>query len=105
MQWINLQRNSSFVNWTRFPLLCEKSGAIFLSASGPYGRPAGKLASDKTLVDLKIKFSTDRIVWIFMEFNECVVLITVLPMVFWIKYIVRHVMEVCKSWTPRFLYY
>ena len=36
-QWMNLQRNSSFVNRTRFPLLCEKSGAVLL-ASGSYSR-------------------------------------------------------------------
>jgi len=27
-QWINLFQNSIFVNWTRLPFLCEKSGAI-----------------------------------------------------------------------------
>ena len=31
VQWMNLQWNSSFVNWTPFPLLCEKSGAILYS--------------------------------------------------------------------------
>ena len=41
-QWMNLHRKDSFVNRTRLPLLCEKSGAIPLSASGPYGRPAGR---------------------------------------------------------------
>ena len=40
-QWMNLQRNSSFVNRTRFPLLCEKSGAILLVLVGlTAGRPA-----------------------------------------------------------------
>ena len=33
-QWMNLQWNSSFVNRTRFPLLCEKSGAILLVLVG-----------------------------------------------------------------------
>ena len=38
---MNLQRNSSFVNRTRFPLLCEKSGAILLVLVGLMaGRPA-----------------------------------------------------------------
>ena len=38
---MNLQRNSSFVNRTRFPLLCEKSGAILLVIVGlTAGRPA-----------------------------------------------------------------
>ena len=40
-QWMNLQWNNSFVNWTRFPLLCEKSGAILLVLVGlTAGRPA-----------------------------------------------------------------
>ena len=30
----SVQRNSSFVNRTRFPLLCEKSGAILLVLVG-----------------------------------------------------------------------
>ena len=33
-QWMNLQRNSSFVNRTRFPLMCEKSGVILLVLVG-----------------------------------------------------------------------
>ena len=28
VQWMNLLRNSSFINRTQFPLLCEKSGAF-----------------------------------------------------------------------------
>ena len=46
-QWMNLHRNDSFVNWTRLPLLCEKSGAIPLVLGGLM---AGSLA-DKILVD------------------------------------------------------
>ena len=38
---MNLQWNSSFVNRTRFPLLCEKSGAILLV---PVGLSAGRQA-------------------------------------------------------------
>ena len=33
-QWINLHLNNSFVNGTRLPLLCEKSGAILLVLVG-----------------------------------------------------------------------
>ena len=33
-QWINLHSNNIFVNWTRLPLLCEKSGAILLVLVG-----------------------------------------------------------------------
>ena len=44
-QRMNLQRNSNFINRTRFPLLCEKSGAILLVLVGltaglQAGRPA-----------------------------------------------------------------
>ena len=41
-QWINLNRNNSFINWTRLPLLCEKSGVILLVL---VGLTAGRLAS------------------------------------------------------------
>ena len=37
-QWMNLQRNSSFVNRMRFPLLYEKSGAPSVGPTA--GRPA-----------------------------------------------------------------
>ena len=51
---MNLQRNSNFVNWTIFPLLCEKSGAILLVLVGlTAGRLAGR-QSDKILMDLEI---------------------------------------------------
>ena len=33
-QWMNLHQNDSFVNQTRLPLLCEKSGAILLVLVG-----------------------------------------------------------------------
>ena len=70
-QWINLNRNNSFVYRTRLPLLCEKSGAILLVLVGlTTGRLAGQ-QSDQTLVGSKIlKFSTYRTVRIFTEFNE-----------------------------------
>ena len=42
-QWINVLPNNSFVNPTRLPLLCEKTGALAivepgLTAGGPLGR-------------------------------------------------------------------
>ena len=41
-QWINLHRNNIFVNRTRLPSLCEKSGAILLVLVGLMaGSPAG----------------------------------------------------------------
>ena len=33
-QWINLNRNNSFINRMRLPLLCEKPGAILLVLVG-----------------------------------------------------------------------
>ena len=49
-QWINLHQNNSFVNWTRLPLLCEKSEVILLvlvgfMAGGRAGGQAGRQAS------------------------------------------------------------
>ena len=56
-QWINLHRNNIFVNWTRLPLLCEKSGAILLVLVGLTAAwQAGSLAgqqSDEIREDLK----------------------------------------------------
>ena len=44
-QWTHLYRNNSFVNWTRLPLLCEKSGAILLVL---VGLTVGNLADSQT---------------------------------------------------------
>ena len=45
---MNLQQNSSFVNRMRFPLLCEKSGAILLVLVGLMaGRPVVRQNSDR----------------------------------------------------------
>ena len=52
-QWINLNRNYSFGNRTRLPLLCKKSGAILLVLVGLMAvRQAGR-QSDQILVDSK----------------------------------------------------
>ena len=52
-QWINLHRNNSFINGTRLPLLCEKSGAILLVLVGlTADRQAGR-QSDEIEEDLK----------------------------------------------------
>ena len=71
-QWINLNQNNSFIDRTRLPLLCEKSGAILLvlvglTADRPAGRPAVRPNTDRFE---NLKFSTDRTVRIFREFNE-----------------------------------
>ena len=73
---MNLQRNSSFVNRTRFPLFCEKSGAILLVLVGlTAGRQVGR-QSDEILVDSKFSnLSTDRVVRFSMEFNKGTVLL------------------------------
>ena len=40
-QWINVLRNNGFVNPTRLPLLCEKTGALSIVEPGlTAGRPA-----------------------------------------------------------------
>ena len=76
-QWINLHRNNSgFVNGTRLPLLCEKSGAILQVLVGlTAGSPAGR-QSDEIREDLKINpVYTDRIVRIFIAFYKGTVLL------------------------------
>ena len=73
-QWTNLHWNNSFVNWTQFPLLCEKSGVILLVLVGlTAGRQAGSRQSDEIRENLKS--STDRIVGNFMAFYEGTVLL------------------------------
>ena len=67
-QWINLHWNNSFVNWTRLPLLCKKSGAILLVLVGP---TAG-WQSDEILEVFKILYRSHRI---FRVFNEGTVLL------------------------------
>ena len=60
-QWIYLHRNNIFVNRTRLPLLCEKSGAILLVlASGLAGWLAGRQAGSQ------MKYGK-RILWRFMK--------------------------------------
>ena len=42
-QWINVLRNNGFVNLTRLPLLCEKTGALAIVEQGlTAGRPLGR---------------------------------------------------------------
>ena len=52
-QWINLHRNNVFVDWTRLPLLCEKSGAIVLVLVGLIADWQASRQSDKIREDLK----------------------------------------------------
>ena len=109
---MNLHWSNSFVNRTRLPLLCEKFRAILLVLVDLLvGRQAGR-QSDEILVDFEfLKFSIDRIVRIFMALTQRCSVIIVLPTpvamhyswLFWVKYIVRHIMEVGKSGTPCFL--
>ena len=70
---MNLQRNSSFVNWMQFPLSCEKSGAILLVLVGLTASRQAGWQSDEILVDFKI--FTDHIIRFFTEFNEGTVLL------------------------------
>ena len=42
-QWINVLWNNSFVNPTRLPLLCEKTGTLAMVEQGLMaGRPGGR---------------------------------------------------------------
>ena len=42
-QWINVLRNNGFVNPTRLPLLCEKTGVLAIAEPGlTVGRPGGR---------------------------------------------------------------
>ena len=50
VQWMNLHRNNSFVNWMRLPLLYEKIGATHLVL---VGLTAGQ-QSDEIVVDFEI---------------------------------------------------
>ena len=57
VQWMNLYRNNSFVNWRRLPLLCEKFEAILLVLVGltvawQAGRQSDR-QSDEIREDLK----------------------------------------------------
>ena len=78
VQWMNLHRNNSFVNQTRSPLLCEKSGAILLVLVGLMaGRQSGRQASSQTKywhISNFLKLSADHI-RIFTGFNEATVLL------------------------------
>ena len=48
-QWINVLRNNGFVNPTRLPLLCEKTGALAIVEPGLMaGRQASSLAGRQT---------------------------------------------------------
>ena len=68
---MNLQWNSSFVNQTRFPLLCEKSGAILLVLVGLTAGSQTKFWKISKFSNL----STDRIVRFFTEFIKGTVLL------------------------------
>ena len=76
-QWINLHRNNIFINRTRLPLLCEKSGAILLvlvglTAAWQAGRPAVQQSNE---IRKDLESSTDRIVKNFTPFYEGTVLL------------------------------
>ena len=54
VQWMNIHRNDSFVNWKQLPWLCEKSAAIPLVLVGLMAGRQADRQSDEILVDLKI---------------------------------------------------
>ena len=72
-QWINLHRNNIFINRTRLPLLCEKSGAILLVLVGLTAAWQAGRQSDE--IREVLEFSTGCIVRNFMAFYEGTVLL------------------------------
>ena len=68
-QRMYLYRNNSFINRTRLLLLCEKSGAI------QWVLQQAVRQLDEILVDIFLKFSTNRIVMILTAFNVGTVLL------------------------------
>ena len=75
-QWINVLQNNSFVNPTRFPLLCRNFKAVALAEPG---LTAGWLAgwqADKMQVNFKfLKFIIDRIFKLFAAFIKVTALL------------------------------
>ena len=103
-QWINLHRNNIFVNWTRLPLLCEKSGAILLVLVGlTVGRQAvrrNKGRFEKFWNPLLI-----ALLGILRRFTkvQCYCSVTkAFQSFFRVKHIVRRVVEARKSGMPCF---
>ena len=83
-QWINLQRNSSPMNWTQFPLLCENSRAILLvlvgrTADNQTKHWAGGFGNFKN--SLQIRFSRFAMVQCYYSVTNA------FQLVFWAKYI------------------
>ena len=55
VQWINVLRNNGFVNPTRLPLLCEKTGALAIMELGlTAGRQAGSLAGQQAVRQMNL---------------------------------------------------
>ena len=103
-QWMNLQRNSSFINRTRFPLLCEKSGAILLVLlSLTAGRQAVRQNSGRfcnfqiSLLIVLLGFPQSL-----TNVQFCYSVTKGFLSFFHEKYIVRQVMEARESWMPCF---
>ena len=101
-QWINLYRNNIFVNLTRLPLLCEKSGAILLLLVGLTAAwQSGRLAVRRN----KGRFEKFLLIAFYGVLQRYSVIV-VLPMYFShflrVKHIVRHVVEGRKSGMPCF---
>ena len=73
-QWINVLRNSSFVNPTRLPLLCRNSRAVALAEPGlTAGWLAGRQNAGKFQF-FKIR-CIDRIFELFAAFNTVTALL------------------------------
>ena len=111
-RWINLHQNNIFVDWTRLPLLCEKSEAILLVLVGLTAAwQAGSLAGRQAVRQNKARFEKFwnllliALLGILRRLRRYSVIV-VLPMhssrFFRVKHIVRRVVETRKSGTPCF---
>ena len=75
-QWINVLRNSSFVNPMRLPLLCRNSRAIALAELGlTAGWLAGWLINEMRVNFKFLKFIIDQIFILFAAFNKVTALV------------------------------
>ena len=95
---MNLQQNSSFVNRTRFPLLCEKSGAMLLVL---VGLTAGWQAARQNSGRFR-NFQISLLIVLLGFSRRYSFVIVFFSWFFREKYIVREVMEARESWMPCF---
>ena len=102
-QWIN-HWNNIFVNQTRLPLLCEKSGATLLVSVGlTVGRQAVRRNTGRLKKNLNyLQIASVGFLWSLTKVHCYHRVTNGFQLVFYVKCIVRHVIKVCKSGTTCF---